>query len=94
MGNAAGRTGQISQSASVTRPEPSPWQGRDTGIAPLQPAPFGHACRLQWLQRLGPGECRWFRGKTPPALTSPSEKLVCMSLTLGSLNSVSIAQRE
>ena len=33
-------------------------------------------------------------GKAAPALTSPSEKLVCMSLTWGSLNSVSIAQRE
>lgn len=33
-------------------------------------------------------------GKTAPAFTSPSEKLVWMSFTLGSLNSVSIAQRE
>ena len=33
-------------------------------------------------------------GKAAPALTSPSEKLVWISLTLGSLNSVSMAQRE
>jgi hypothetical protein len=36
---------------------------------------------------------RWPSGKAAPAFTSPSEKLVWMSFTLGSLNKVSIAQR-
>ena len=36
---------------------------------------------------------RWPSGSAAPASTSPSEKLVWMSFTLGSLNSVSMAQR-
>ena len=38
--------------------------------------------------------CKCPSGSTAPAFTSPSEKLVWMSLTLGNLNSVSMAQRE
>ncbi len=69
------------------------WRGVPRG--PLaQGASVTRAQRAPHRQPLVRGGCRWFRGRTPPVLTSPREKLVCMSLTLGSLNSVSIAQRE
>jgi hypothetical protein len=37
---------------------------------------------------------RWSSGRAPPAFTSPSEKLVWMSFTLGSFSSVLMEKRE
>ncbi len=47
---------------------------------------------FRWRHPAQPFRCP--SGSAAPAFTSPSEKLVCTSLTLGSLKSVSIDQRE
>ena len=74
--------------------------GIDTGSdARSKRAPEGGHCARSAIEcnrrrapHARPPAARWPSGSAAPAFTSPSEKLVCRSFTLGSLNRVSIVQ--